>query len=116
MTSAMLSFYPSLWLTGSMWSVNPLLKINGICLFGQLNGIWGAENPPKITKAKKGMTMNFLQDVDTHIRPKTIFFILTGPICKLQTKIMKTPIFGNATARHANITKFCRIINIDIGN
>ena len=44
------------------------------------------------------------------------FFDITGPVCKLQTKIPKIPIFGNATSRHANLTKFCRNINIDVRN
>ena len=43
-------------------------------------------------------------------------FDITGPVCKLQTKIPKIPIFGNATSRHANLTKFCRNINIDVRN
>ena len=34
----------------------------------------------------------------------------------LQTKIPEIPIFGNATSRHANLTKFCRNINIDVRN
>ena len=37
-------------------------------------------------------------------------------VCRLQTKIPKIPIFGNATSRHANLTKFCRNINIDVRN
>ena len=43
-------------------------------------------------------------------------FDIIGPVCKLQTKFPKTPIFGNATSRHANCTKFCRIVTIDVRN
>ena len=37
-------------------------------------------------------------------------------VCKLQTKILKTPIFGNATSRHANFTKFCRNVTVGVRN
>ena len=43
-------------------------------------------------------------------------FDITGPVCKLQTKIPKIPIFRNATSRHANFMKFCRIVTIDVRN
>ena len=41
-------------------------------------------------------------------------FDITGPVCKLQTKIPKMPIFRNATSRHPNFTKYCRIVTIDV--
>ena len=41
-----------------------ILAVNGICLFLQLNGIWGGgSTPPKISGTTKGMTMKFLPDV-----------------------------------------------------
>ena len=36
-----------------------------------------------------------------------------GPVCKLQIKILN---FGNAIFRRANLTKFCRIVNIEVEN
>ena len=66
----------------------------------------GGSNPPKISGTTKGMTMQFLP----------CNFDITGPVCKLQTKIPKIPNFGNATSRHANFTKFCRIVHIDVRN
>ena len=53
---------------------------------------------PEILKTTKGMTMNFLPDVGTQWRHKIkIKFDIVGLVCKLQTKIPKVPIFGNAT-------------------
>ena len=44
-----------------------LLTVNGICLFWQLNGIWGVvPPPPKNSGTTKGMTMKFLPDVGIH--------------------------------------------------
>ena len=45
-----------------------ILTVNGICLFWQLNGIWGGvvPPPPKISGTTKGMTMKFLPDVGIH--------------------------------------------------
>ena len=58
------------------------------------------------------MTMKFLPDVGVYkeARNQKKIFDITGGVCNLQTKIPKNPIFGNATSRHANFTKFCRII------
>ena len=40
------------------------LTVNGMCLFRQLNGIWGwVETPPEISETPIGMTMKFLPDV-----------------------------------------------------
>ena len=40
------------------------LTVNGICLFRQLNGIWGMETPPlEISGTTKGMTVKFLPGV-----------------------------------------------------
>ena len=72
---------------------------------------------PKISGTTKGTTMKFLPDVGVHKDAQNQkIFDITGPVCKLQTKIPKIPIFGNATSRHANLTKFCRNINIDVRN
>ena len=38
-------------------------------------------------------------------------FDIIGPVCKLQTKFPKTPIFGNATSRHANFAKLTLEMN-----
>ena len=43
-------------------------------------------------------------------------YAITLLVCKLQTKIPKNPIFRNATSRHANFMKFCRIVTIDVRN
>ena len=73
--------------------------------------------PPNISGTIKGMTMKFLPDVGIRKEARNQKKIdITGPVCKLQTKIPKIPIFGNATSRHANLTKFCRNINIDVRN
>ena len=71
-----------------------------------------------ISGTTKGMTMKFLPDVGIHTeaRNQKFFFDITGPVCKLQNKIPKISILENATSRHANYTKFCRIINIDVRN
>ena len=82
------------------------------------SGGWGWKHPPEISKTTKGMSMKFLPDVGTHIEAqnqKNVFDI-SGLVCKLQTKVPKFPIFGNANSRHVNFTKFCRIVTIDIKN
>ena len=75
----------------------------------------GLETPPKISGATEGTTMKFLPDVgiykESKIKKK---FDIIGPVCKLQIKIQKIPIFGIASSRHANFTKFYRNINIDV--
>ena len=59
--------------------------------------------------------MKFLPDVGIHKEARNQKKIdITGPVCKLQTKILKNPNFGNATSMHANFTKFCRIVTIDV--
>ena len=62
--------------------------------------------------------MKFLPDVGIHneARNQKKKFEITGPVCKLQTKIPKIPIFRNATSRRANFMKFCRIVTIDVRN
>ena len=42
--------------------------VNGICLFRQLNCIWGSleHPPPKISGTAKGMTMKFQSDFSTY--------------------------------------------------
>ena len=41
---------------------------------------------------------------------------ITDAVCKLQTKITKTTIFGIANSRHAKFPKFYRIVNMDVIN
>ena len=90
-----------------------LMVNDGICLFRQLNGIWGW-----ILVTTKGMTMKFLPDVGIYkeTRNKKKNFDIISPVCKLQTKVPKNPIFWNANSRHAKFTKFCRIVHIGIRN
>ena len=82
------------------------------------SGGWvGVVPPPKISGTTKGMTMKFLLDVGIYKEARNQKkFDITGPVCKLQNKIPKILIFRNATSRHANFTKLCRIVNIDIRN
>ena len=73
--------------------------------------------PPKISGTTKGMVMKFLPQVSIHKEAQIKkFFDITGLVCKLQNKILKISIFGNATSRHANFMKFGRIINVDVRN
>ena len=46
------------------------------------------------------MTMKFLTDVGTHKEEQNqnTCFDATGPVCKLQTKILKNTIFRNTTS------------------
>ena len=69
-----------------------------------------------ISGTTKGMTIKFLPDVGIHKEAgnQKNFGDITGPVCNLQTKILKNLIFGNATSRHPNFTKFCRIVTIDV--
>ena len=61
--------------------------------------------------------MKFLPDVGIYKKAQNQKnFDITGPVCKLKTKIPKIPIIGNVTSRHANFTKFCRIVTIDVRN
>ena len=41
---------------------------------------------------------------------------ITGLICKSQTKVRENLVLGNVSSRHGNLTKFCRITNIDFKN
>ena len=77
----------------------------------------GGSTRPEISGSKHGMTMKFLPDVGIHreARNQKCFFDISGLICKLQTKTQKIPTLKKATYRHANFTKFCRIVHIDIG-
>ena len=92
-----------------------LLTINSICSFWQLTGIWGG-GTTKISETTERMTMKFLPDVKQGGTKSKKNFDITWLVCKLQTKIPKNPIFRNATSRHANFTKFCRIVTIDVRN
>ena len=61
--------------------------------------------------------MKFLPDVVIYKEAQNQNKIdIAGPVCKLQTKIQRNPVFRNATSRCANLAKLCRIINIDIKN
>ena len=53
----LLLHYSSLYMSNCIGVA--LLAVNGICLFGQLNGIWGSKHPrpPKISETIKGMTV-----------------------------------------------------------
>ena len=95
-----------------------ILTVNGICLFWQLHGIWGMVPPPmRSQELQKLWPWNFYQIlVSTRRHEIKKIFDRTCLVCKLQTKIPKDPIFGNATSRHANLTKFCRIVAIDVRN
>ena len=63
------------------------------------------------------MTMKFLPYVGTQIEAQNNKRIdISDLACRLQTKIPRISIFGNATSRHDNLTKFCRNINIDVRN
>ena len=60
--------------------------------------------------------MRFLPDFGIYKEAQNKQIDITGLVYVLQTKIPKIPIFGNATSRHANCTKFCRIVHIDVRN
>ena len=68
----------------------------------------GWKQPPEISKTTKGMILKFLPDIGTH---QEALNKKTGPVFQLQTKFPKNPI-----VRHANFTKFCRIITIEVRN
>ena len=90
------------------------LTVNGICLFWQLNGIWGVIPPPpqRSKELQKVCPWNFYQILLSIRRHEiTKIFSICGLVCKLQNKIT---IFENATSRHANFAKLCRIVHIDI--
>ena len=55
--------------------------------------------------------MKFLPEVKLSEDARNKNFFL-----KLQTKIPKNLIFGNAISRHTNFTKFYRIVTIDVRN
>ena len=77
----------------------------------------GVKTPPEISKTEKDMTIKFSLDFVTYMEVQNQQkFDIDGPVCKLQTKILKEPIFGNASSRHANFTRFCRTITIDVRN
>ena len=80
-------------------------------LFDSAIASGGWYHPPKISETTGPMTMKFLPDVKLNKEARNQNFF-----CKLQTKIPKSPIFRNATSRHANLTKFCRIVTIDVRN
>ena len=75
----------------------------------------GWKHPTEISKTTKGMTMRFLPLVGTHMKAENQkrFFDIYGLVCKLQTEVQKIVIFGIATTRHANCTKFGRIVHIN---
>ena len=71
----------------------------------------------KISGTTKVMTMKFLPDVSIYkeAQNQKMFYEITFPVCELQTEIKKT-ILENATSRLAYLTKFCRIVTIDVRN
>ena len=61
------------------------------------------------------MTMEFLPNVKLVGEARNQKKIdITNLVFKLQTKIPKNAIFRKATSRHANSTKFWKIINLDV--
>ena len=61
------------------------------------------------------MTMKFLSHSGTYKEAQNQRnFDISDLVYELQTKTPKTPIFLNATSRHAKFTKLCRIVHIDI--
>ena len=90
--------------------------LNVICLFKHFNGNFrGKHQSPKIFGTTKSIDINFLQML-VFIRRNAIkkFGLHKFLGYKLHTKVLKIPISGNATSGHANFTKFCRSISIDI--
>ena len=82
-----------------------------ICLYWQLNGIWG------ISGTTKGMAINFYQmlvSIRRHKIKKNVD--TTGQVCKLQTKVPKNQSIKNAISWHTNFTNLCRIATNDIKN
>ena len=92
------------------------LTVNSICSFWQHTSIWPVIPSP--LRSKKPLDVwpwNFYQmssSFRSHENRKD--FDITWLVCKLQTKIPKISISRNATSRHANFTKFCRIVTIDV--
>ena len=78
----------------------------------------GWKHPPKISKTTKAITMKFLPRVGNYKKAQNRNFIfdLSVLVFRLQTKIPKIPILGNVFSRHANVTKFCRIVHIEVKN
>ena len=63
------------------------------------------------------MTMKFLSHSGTYKEAQNQRnFDISDLVYELQTKTPKTPIFRNATSRHANFMKFCKIVTIDVRN
>ena len=94
------------------------LTVYSICSFWQLTGIWGVvPHPLRSQKPLDVWPWKFYQNSSSvrrhEIRKK---FERTWLVCKLQTKIPKNQIFRKAYFRHSNITKFCRIVTIDVRN
>ena len=93
------------------------LTVNVISLFRQFNDIWrGWKHPIRSRELQKIWLWNLYQMLVSIRRHKIKKIKITGLICKVQTKIPKNPIFRNATSRHANFTKFCKIVTIDLRN
>ena len=86
--------------------------------FWQCNSIWGVvPSPPKISETTGPMTMKLLPDVKLNEEARNQKKIdITWLVCKLQSEIPNNPIFRDATSRHANFTKFYRIVTTDVRN
>ena len=55
----------------------------------------GWKQPPKTSETTKSMTMKFVPDIGIDKRHKIkIRFGISGPVCKLQTKVLKKQILG----------------------
>ena len=67
--------------------------------------------PIKISGTTKDMTMTFLPDVGIYKEAQNQKIDIAGPVCKLQTKD-----FWKSTSRHANLSKLCWIVTIDVRN
>ena len=56
------------------------------------------------------MTITFVPDVGIYkAQNQKQISDMTCLVCKLQTKVLKIPIFGGAIRGHANFTKFCEL-------
>ena len=64
------------------------------------------------------MTMKYLPLAGTHMEAQNQKKNLTYLAWSVNygPKALKIPIFENTTSRHANFTKVCRIVTIDVKN
>ena len=96
-----------------LW-VFKVLTVNGICLFWQLNGIWGVVVPPlRSQELQKVWPWNFYHMLVSIRRQEIKKNVdITGPVCKLQTKnILKTPDFWKCKRNFAGLSLLASEIN-----